>query len=88
MTKSSDQSDKPKSIVNVEEVEKQVVGSSQSPLKELSESDIDKNVVYVELGIQYKIGDPKEFLYHISNPEQTIKQAAESALSDSVHWRQ
>lgn len=83
LTKSSDQSDKPKSVVNVEEVEKQV-GSSQSPMKELSESDIDKNVVYVELGIQYKIGDPKEFLYHISNPEQTIKQAAESALSQVV----
>lgn len=84
LTKSSDQSDKPKSEVNLAEVEKQIASSSNTQLSSLSESDIDKNVVYVELGIQYRIAEPKDYLYKIENPEQTIKQATSSVLSQVV----
>jgi membrane protease subunit HflK len=85
LTKSSDQADKPKSEIDVAEVEKQVLSDKESKqLASLSESDIDKNVVYVELGVQYRIADPKEYLYRIENPEQTIKQATSSVLSQVV----
>ncbi len=81
LTKSSDQSDKPKPIVDVAEVAKSAPSETTVAL---TESDIDKNVVYVELGIQYRINNPKEYLYNISDPEQTILQATESALSQVV----
>lgn len=80
LTKSSDQSDKPASIIDVSEVEKPI----QTRAQQLSESDIDKNVVDVELNVQYRITDPKNFLFNIVDGQETLRQVTASVLSQVI----
>ncbi|WMS88986.1 FtsH protease activity modulator HflK [Pleionea litopenaei] len=44
----------------------------------------DLNIIDVEIGIQYRIDDPKDFLFNLSTPDFTLVQAAESALRQVV----
>lgn len=44
----------------------------------------DINVVEVEIGIQYRILNPKDYLFNLVSPEDTLEQAAESALRQVV----
>jgi len=48
------------------------------------DDDTDKNVVNVELSVQYRIIDPKQFLYNIANGDSTLEQAASAALSEVI----
>lgn len=45
-------------------------------------SDQSKNLVDVELNVMYRISNPRQNLYGIVGPDETIKQFAESALSE------
>jgi len=72
LTKSSEQSDLPN----------QVVPSNSS--KNSVSADQSKNLVNVELNVQYRIGDPKAYLYSVVNPDETMKQVASGALSDVI----
>jgi modulator of FtsH protease HflK len=72
LTKSSGDSDKPPQVVDVE-------GANGAP-----GDDTDKNVVYVELSVQYRITDPQLYLFNIVDPTQTLQQAAHSALSQVI----
>lgn len=47
-------------------------------------TDKDKNLVFIEMNIQYHIDDPRAYLFQIVDPDDTINQAATSALSDVV----
>jgi len=40
----------------------------------------DINIVDVEIGLQYRILDPEDFLFNLSDPKQALVQATESAL--------
>lgn len=40
----------------------------------------DINIVDVEIGLQYRIIDPEDFLFNLSDPKQALTQASESAL--------
>lgn len=40
----------------------------------------DENVVRVELNVQYKISDPKKYLFSVTNPQESLMQATDSAL--------
>lgn len=54
-------------------------------LKNTSTSiDKSKNLVNVELSVQYRIANPRAYLFAVVNPDQTIEQVATSALSDVV----
>ncbi|MCE3238433.1 MAG: hflK [Gammaproteobacteria bacterium] len=70
ITKSSDQNDLPTGI---------------GTTKKISDmSDQSKNLVNVELNVQYRISDPRAYLFNIVEPDATIKAVASSALSDMV----
>ncbi|MCR5537094.1 MAG: FtsH protease activity modulator HflK [Succinivibrio sp.] len=40
----------------------------------------DENVVLVEMDVQYRISDPVKYLYSLTNPDQTLLEATDSAL--------
>ena len=44
----------------------------------------DINVIQIEIGIQYRINNAKDYLFKVLTPEETLKQAAESALRQVV----
>ncbi|KTD06012.1 protease subunit HflK [Legionella gratiana] len=44
----------------------------------------DENLVAVSLAVQYRIGDLKEYLFNVANPEESLQQATSSALRQVV----
>ncbi len=40
----------------------------------------DENMVLVEMDVQYRISDPFKYLYSLTNPDQTLLEATDSAL--------
>lgn len=70
LTKSSDQNDLPTQYVRLD---------AQS--KTAGVSDQSKNLVNVELNVQYRISDARAYLFNIVNPDDTIQQVAEGSLS-------
>lgn len=47
-------------------------------------ADQSKNLVNVELNVQYRISDPRAYLFNVVDPDATIKAVASGALSDRV----
>jgi membrane protease subunit HflK len=72
LTKSSDQDDVSTQYVSVN-AEKQGNVADQS-----------KNLVNVELSVQYRVTNPKLYLFNVVDPDETIKEVASGALSDIV----
>jgi len=44
----------------------------------------DLNMALVEWVVQYRIEDPKEYLFHVYSPGQTLRDASESAMREVV----
>ena len=44
----------------------------------------DINIVEVDVGIQYQVASPEDYLFNLANVESTLNQAAESALRQVV----
>jgi membrane protease subunit HflK len=44
----------------------------------------DENLVAVSLAVQYRIGDLQQYLFNVSNPEESLQQATSSALRHVV----
>jgi membrane protease subunit HflK len=44
----------------------------------------DRNIISVLLAVQWRVSDPSKYLFTIADPEQTLKQIAESALREVV----
>jgi len=44
----------------------------------------DANIVAVTLAVQYRIDDARDYLFHVVNPESSLKQATASALRQVV----
>jgi membrane protease subunit HflK len=44
----------------------------------------DENLVDIKFGVQYKIKEPREYLFNVSNPEQTLREVDESAIREVV----
>ncbi|HET8700610.1 MAG TPA: FtsH protease activity modulator HflK [Nitrococcus sp.] len=44
----------------------------------------DENIVNVELAVQYQVSDPAKYVFNFRNPDQTLKDVAESALREVV----
>lgn len=47
-------------------------------------SDLSKNLVNVELTVQYRVSDPTAYLFNVVNPDETVRQVATGALSDII----
>lgn len=73
LTKSSDQNDLPGQVIQLDSSKKAPGAPDQS-----------KNLVNVELNVQYRISDPQAYLFNIVNPDDTIQQVASGALSDII----
>ena len=44
----------------------------------------DLNMALVECVVQYRIDDPKQYLFHVHSPGQTLRDASESAMREVV----
>jgi membrane protease subunit HflK len=44
----------------------------------------DENIVDVEMTIQYKVKDAKDYLFKVADPDVTLRQAMESALREII----
>ncbi len=44
----------------------------------------DENIVQVEFNVQYQVADPTHFLFATRDPDETLKQAAESAVREVI----
>lgn len=44
----------------------------------------DENIVEVELRVQYRISDVKNYLFNVRNPDETLQQATKSSLREVV----
>lgn len=44
----------------------------------------DENIVNVSLAVQYRIDNPRDYLFNVVNPEETLQQATASALRQIV----
>jgi membrane protease subunit HflK len=47
----------------------------------------DQNIVDVTFSVLYSVIDPKSFLFNVSNPDETVRQVAESAMREVVGRR-
>ena len=59
-------------VVDIEQV--RAIQSSGSMLTE------DENVVMVEMDVQYRISDPVKYLYSVTDPDNSLTEATDSAL--------
>jgi len=44
----------------------------------------DENIVLIDFNVQYSVTDAREYLFAMNQPDQTLKQAAESALRQVI----
>ncbi|GAB4353715.1 MAG: FtsH protease activity modulator HflK [Gammaproteobacteria bacterium] len=44
----------------------------------------DENIVDVRIAVQYQISDPKAYLFNVRDPDETLKQGAESAIREVI----
>ncbi|MFO1430904.1 MAG: FtsH protease activity modulator HflK [Candidatus Competibacteraceae bacterium] len=77
-------------IVNVEERRAVEIGyrsgerASHSRPEEALMLTQDENIVDIRLAVQYQIGNPRDFLFKVSDPEATLRQVVESATRETI----
>lgn len=77
-------------IVVAEPLRTVVIGQSFSGKGQKNSADEasmftgDENIVHMRFNVQYNISDPQAFLFHVRDPETTIKIAAEAAMREVV----
>ena len=71
----------PRPIENVIVVDTTKVRSTSDHLKMLTK---DENIVDVDFNVQYSVTDPYKFLFSVREPEETLKQAADSAVRQVI----
>ena len=62
-------------------------GSARNQRSMAEESSMftgDENIVHMRFNVQYNISDAQAFLFHVKDPETTIKIAAEAAMREVV----
>lgn len=70
-------------VVNVEEIRTVDIGSPSSQQENLMLTG-DQNVIDLAYSVRWKISDPKLFLFQLKDPEDTINEAAESAMREVI----
>src|SRR2546421_9964450 len=59
----------------------------QPPRQQVEEKSMvtgDLNAALVEWVVQYRIDDPKEFLFDVRNPDQTLRDLSEAAMREVI----
>lgn len=44
----------------------------------------DENIVNVQLSVQYQVAEPRDYLFNVFNPDQTLRDVVESTLREVV----
>jgi membrane protease subunit HflK len=57
---------------------------TQQQVEEKSMVTGDLNAALVEWVVQYRINDPKEFLFDVRNPDQTLRDLSEAAMREVI----
>ena len=75
-------------IVNLSQVRTIEIGSrnggkSKVPKESLMLTD-DANIIDIQFAVQYVVKDPKEYLFENRSPEESVLQAAETAIREIV----
>jgi len=68
-------------IVEVDRSRSERIGLNTSEALMLTR---DENIVDIKVEVQYKVSDPKHFLFNVQEPAATLRQATESALREVV----
>jgi membrane protease subunit HflK len=71
----------PAPIETVEVVETTRVRSTSDEVRMLTR---DENIVIVSFNVQYQVADPQAYLFTVHDPDETIRQAAESAVRQVI----
>ena len=71
----------PRPIENVLMVDAKQARATSDQVRMLTK---DENIVLVDFNVQYTVADPKHFLFSVRDPDETIKQAAESAVREVI----
>lgn len=63
-------------------------GGAQTAIRSLPKEALmltqDENIVDVRLNVQYQIQDPRNFLFNVVDPEETLRQVMESAAREAI----
>ena len=65
-------------------INEDVPGSSVRALDEALMLTTDNSIVEAQMVVQYRVGDPRAFVFNVSNPELVLHTAAEVALRSIV----
>lgn len=75
-------------VVNVESVRKVEIGFRQSVKTKVARESLmlteDENIIDIQAAVQYRIKDASEFVFNNRNAEDSVMQAAETALREVV----
>lgn len=75
-------------VVNVDQVRAIEVGHRNNQKTKVREEALmlteDQNIVDVQFAVQYKLKSPEEFLFNNRNPDEAVRQAAETAMREIV----
>ncbi len=44
----------------------------------------DENIIDIKFAVQYRVGDPKDYLFNVRDPDETLRQSLESAVREVV----
>ena len=59
-------------------------GGTQSVPKEAMMLTQDENIVDVRVAVQYQVKDARAYLFNVRSPDETLKQATESAIREVI----
>ena len=68
-------------IVNIENISSIDLGMRSDEGLMLTQ---DENLVDIKFGVQYRIKEPRDYLFNVSDPEQTLRGVVESAIREVV----
>jgi membrane protease subunit HflK len=71
----------PRPIENVFKVDAKGYRATSDQVRMLTK---DENIVLVDFNVQYTVDDPQQFLFSVRDPDETVKQAAESAVREVI----
>lgn len=69
----------PRPIETVQKVDATQIRNVSDQVRMLTR---DENIVLVDFNVQYQVSDPNQFLFGTADPEDTLRQAAESAVRE------
>jgi len=75
-------------VVNVSEVRTKEIGYQRDPRNKVARESLmltdDENIIDLQFAVQYILRDPTEYMFNNDRPDDTVKQAAESAIREIV----